>query len=158
MHSDYPEERDGVQSLFIRMTHLYFGKIFQQLSSSGVHPGQLPMIKLLGKQGGLSQKEIAQRLKTKPPTVTVSLRRMENAGFIERRPDEKDQRVTRIYLSPGGMDIYEKMNIMLEHNEKCLLKGFTESEVCLVQRFLKQMLENLENIPAEGFFDREKKG
>lgn len=152
MKRNCSEGQDGIQSLVIRISHLQFSKMFQQFSSTGVHPGQLPMIKLVGNQEGLSQKEIAKFLNTKPSTVTVSLKRMENAGLIERRADEKDQRVTRIYLSRQGQDIYAKMKVMVEHNEKHLLRGFTESEMCLLQRFLKQMLENLESIPAEGAF------
>lgn len=152
MQPECPKEQEKIQALLIRISHLYFSKMFQQLSSTGVHPGQLPMINLLGSHEGLSQKEIAERLKTKPPTVNVSLKRMEHAGFIERRPDEKDQRVSRIYLSRTGRDIYGKMKIMLEYNEQQLLLGFTESEMCLLQRFLKQMLGNLEQIPAEGIF------
>lgn len=153
MKPEETKDQDRIQALLIRISHLYFLKMFQQLSSTGVHPGQLPMINLLGSHEGLSQKEIAERLKIKPPTVNVSLKRMEHAGFIERRADERDQRVSRIYLSGQGRDIYGKMKIMLEYNEQQLLQGFTESELCLLQRFFKQMLGNLEQIPVEGIFE-----
>lgn len=156
MKPDCPQEQDGIQTMVIRISHLYLSNMYQQLSSIGVHPGQLPMIRLLGNHEGLSQKEIAKYLKTKPPTVTVSLRRMESVGLIERRPDAKDGRVSRIYLSVRGRDIYEKMKIIVAYNEKYLLQGFTESEMCLLQRFLKQMMENLESIPSEGVFEHQK--
>lgn len=153
MEPEEVEEQGGIQMLLFRITHRYFTKMFQQLSSTGVHPGQIPMIRLLGKRGGVSQKEIARMLKIKPPTVTVSLRRMENAGLIERKPDEKDQRVSRIYLSKTGMDVYEKMKVMVEYNEKFLLKGYTQSELCLLERFLRQMMENVEGIPVDEIFE-----
>lgn len=153
MEFDGVEESDGIQALLIRISHQYFVKMYQQLSATGVHPGQIPMIKVLGKHDGLSQKEIAQMLKIKPPTVTVSLKRMENAGLIERRPDREDQRIIRIYLSDAGIDIYKKMKIMVDYNERHLLKDFTQSEMCLLQRFLKQMLENVERIPPSEVFE-----
>ncbi len=156
MDFDDTEERDGIQALLIRISHQYFANMYQQLSATGIHPGQIPMIRLLGKHDGLSQKEIAQMLRIKPPTVTVSLKRMENAGLIERRADTKDQRIVRIYLSAAGVDIYKKMKIMVDYNEKHLLKDFTESEMCLLQRFLKQMLENVEQIPSAGIFEGKK--
>ena len=91
------EWEDTVLSLLMRMTHVYFQKSFQQLNSIGLHPGQPPMLWHIFKDEGLSQKELASRLKVKPPTVNVSLQRMEKADYICRRQDEKDQRVSRIY-------------------------------------------------------------
>jgi DNA-binding MarR family transcriptional regulator len=37
------------------------------------------------------------------------LQRMEAAGAIERRTDEHDQRVTRVHLTPRGLDLAERM-------------------------------------------------
>ena len=69
------EWEDTVLSLLMRMTHVYFQKSFQQLNSIGLHPGQPPMLWHIFKDEGLSQKELASRLKVKPPTVNVSLQR-----------------------------------------------------------------------------------
>lgn len=144
------ENYDGsLQMMFIKTSHLYFTKVFQQLSDTGVHPGQLPMIHLLHKREGLSQREIAKWLHIKPPTANVSLKRMEKAGLIERRKDEKDQRITRIYLSSYGREFYEQTQGLLRDNEEKIFRGFSESEVCLMKRFLQQVIYNLQTIPGE---------
>jgi len=144
----FPEsihEEDTMQSLFMKISHLYAKRSFQQLADTGVHPGQIPMVKLLGEEGGLSQREISQRLHIRPPTVTVSLQRMENAGLIERSLDKKDQRVSRIYLTQKGKDLNKKMADIMKRNEESLFQGFTESEICLMKRFFRQIIRNLEN-------------
>ena len=33
---------------------------------------------------------------------------------------------------------------MVEDSEKAIFHGFSESEICLMKRFFKQMIENLE--------------
>jgi len=38
---------------------------------------------------------------------------MEAAGLIARRPDEKDQRLTRIYLTDEGRRLQNEMNLTL---------------------------------------------
>ena len=89
------EEQDtldnNLQRMLLRISHLYFTKIYQQMDGIGIHPGQIPIIKLLGYKGELSQKEISQSLHIKPPTVAVSIKRLEKSGLIERKPDARDQ-------------------------------------------------------------------
>ena len=74
---------------------------------------------------------------------------MEKNGFVERRPDEKDQRITRIYLTDYGKEINEKLKKVLEENEKALIAGFEEGEIYLFRRFFKQMIENIRNTMPE---------
>ena len=84
------KEEESLQMMLMKIYHLYFSKVFRYITDLGVHPGQIPLIRLLGKEEGLSQREISQKLHIKPPTVTVSLRRMENSGLIKKLPDERE--------------------------------------------------------------------
>ena len=157
MNEEDGMNNDSMQNLFLKVTHMYFTRTYKQLTDTGLHPGQLPMLKLLGDTDGLSQREISVRLHIKPPTVNVSLKRMELSGLIESRQDSNDLRITRIYLTDEGSALYEKILELNRHNEEVLLKGVTESERCLIKRFLRQFIKNLESstdemdIPA---FDR----
>ena len=64
------EEKIEIQELLMGVSHAYFVKIYHQLKQIGIHPGQLPIIKLLDFHDGLSQKEIAGKLFLSAPTVT----------------------------------------------------------------------------------------
>ena len=139
-------DNDSLHVLLMRVSHMYFASSYEQLTAKGLHPGQLPMLRLLSKRGGLSQREIAQTLHVKPPSVAVSIRRMENAGLLVRTPYEKDQRITRISLSPKGWDKVEAIQDIFKSNHYLLFRGFTESEVCLMRRFLQQIIDNMEEM------------
>ena len=123
---------------------MYFGRAYEALREMDVRPRQVPMLHLLGKKEGLSQRQISEEMKIKPPTVAVSIKRMEKSGLIIRRADEKDQRMSRIYLSPKGRELNENVQKMVEDSENAIFRGFSESEICLMKRFFKQMIENLE--------------
>ena len=41
---------DSLQSLFIKTTHMYFGRAYEALREMDVHPRQVPMLHLLGKK------------------------------------------------------------------------------------------------------------
>lgn len=142
-------ENDSVQRMLMKVTHCYFRKSFQQLHKTDIHPGQLPILNMLYSQEGLSQREIARCLRIKPPTVTVTIRRLERIGVVFREQDAQDQRVSRIYLTEKGKSITRQIRAQLKENEKVMLQGFTSGEINLMQRFLGQMIENIETIQVE---------
>ena len=45
---------------------------------------------------------VAEQLGVSAPSVTSMLQKMEVGGVIERRADDRDQRITRIYLTDAG--------------------------------------------------------
>ena len=114
----------------------------------GIYPGQIPVLGLLAYKDGLSQREIAEHLRIKPPTVNVTVQRLEKAGFLFRKADEKDQRVSRIYLTEKGKQAKERGMKRVEENEKILFDGFSDAELCLLRRFLEQITANIDKIPG----------
>lgn len=144
------EEKSSTQRLFMDLSHLIFQKNYSMLKELGIYPGQMALFKLLAEEGGLSQREIAKRLHITPPSVTVSIRRMEKSGMVVRRPDEKDQRITRIYLTETGKQVNIQVKRLLKKNEEELFKDFEESEICLLRRFFQHMIRNVkETMPKE---------
>ena len=90
----------------------------------------------------------AEKLHIKPPTVNVTVQRLEKAGFLYREADEKDQRISRIYMTEKGKQAKESGMKKVQDNEKILLDGFSEEDLCLLRRFLDQITENIEKIPV----------
>lgn len=137
------ENDDSLHEKFVQLTHLYYRNTFKILSETGIHPKQIPMLILLSKQDGMSQREISDQLHISAPTVAVSMKRMEKAGIVERKNDEHDQRMVRIYLTAKGKETIEKSRKCVEDNEKTVFAGFSDSEMCLMKRFFDQMIKNL---------------
>lgn len=142
------EEDVLIQSGLMKIVHRYSVISFGQIMKYGIYPGQVPVLMLLSRKEGLSQIEISKELNIKPSTVAVSMKRMEKSGLIIRKADEKDQRIQRIYVTKKLKDIQHKLLELIHNNEKIMMKGFTESEICLMSRFFDQIYENLEQIAA----------
>ena len=51
-----------------------------------------------------TQKELADRLHSAPPTIAASLKCLERQGYVERRTDEKDSRRNRISITDKGRE------------------------------------------------------
>ena len=138
----------SIQGLMMEISRMYMEKCFAKLKKLGVHPRQIPILAVLYKKDGCSQKELVKELGVKPPTVTVSIQRLEKSGLLIRRQDEKDQRVSRIYLSDEGRAIIKEGIQMAKEGEQQILAGFSESELCLMRRFCQQIKENIAAMPG----------
>jgi DNA-binding MarR family transcriptional regulator len=57
---------------------------------------------------GLTQQELARKLLVGRSNMSMLLPQMEKRGLIERRTDESDKRVLRLYLTPQGRDLTEQ--------------------------------------------------
>ena len=114
-------------------------------AGTGNLPGADPGARSIGTQ---RRTEIAEKLHIKPPTVNVTVQRLEKAGFLYREADEKDQRISRIYMTEKGKQAKESGMKKVQDNEKILLDGFSEEDLCLLRRFLDQITENIEKIPV----------
>lgn len=74
-----------------------------------MHPAQAGCVQVLSARDGIGQSELAEALHVSRPTVTTMLQRMEASGMVERRADETDSRITRVYLTEEGRRRAEKM-------------------------------------------------
>lgn len=67
-----------------------------------LHRGQSRLLSLISRNNGASQGELGEAMDVRPSSMTEMLLKMEQAGLILRRQDEKDQRVMRIFLTDAG--------------------------------------------------------
>ena len=125
MHHDECEgpsfsEIRGVDPASLRVFHAFFRAMrlhrqlmFRMMSDKDIYSGQAGCLWIIGNHDGIPQRDLARRLHVARPTITVMLHKMAAAGLIARRPDEKDQRLTRIYLTDAGRCLQDEMNSTL---------------------------------------------
>lgn len=143
--------RNSIQACFMRLMHRYTSANYKRFLGIGIHPGQLAFVKAIREHEGISQRELAEGLHVKAPTVAVAVKRLEKAEIICRRPDPKDQRISRLYLSEKGKSIAEEVTHMIEENEEVLTQGFSKEELEQLRGFFRRMSENMDRFadPAE---------
>lgn len=136
-------DKDSLHYIFLEILRLHHYRTHILLDEIGIYPGQPPLLFILNKEDGKSQKELADKLKITPATITVMLKRMEKANLVERKQDTEDQRISRVYLTDKGREICNKaMGIMKNLEEECF-GNFTVEEKIILRRLLMQMRDNL---------------
>ena len=71
------------------------------------------------------------------------IQRVEKAGFVQRKADESDQRVSRVYLTDAGRAIQMQMASALQKLETETLRGFSPQECDLLHDSLVRGRANL---------------
>lgn len=71
------------------------------------HPQYLVMVALWQSEP-LSVREVSQLLQLEPPSVSPVLKRLQQAGLIERHRDTTDERSVRLTLTAKGRDLREQ--------------------------------------------------
>jgi DNA-binding MarR family transcriptional regulator len=72
------------------------------LEAAGLTLPQFDVLANLGMTEGITQQELADKLLVTKGNVVGLLDRMESADLVERRPDPRDRRANRVYLTPRG--------------------------------------------------------
>src|SRR6059036_1776244 len=80
----------------------------RRIAHTKVTPDQFTVMRTLleGDPKGLTQRELTRHMTSDPNTMAALLERMEAAGWVERKPHEKDRRAHRIRLRQAGKSKY----------------------------------------------------
>jgi DNA-binding MarR family transcriptional regulator len=120
----------------------------RSLAESGLYAGQDGVILTLAGEDGLTPGQLAQRLGVKAPTMTRTIGRMEAQGFLERRADGTDGRLTKVHLTPAGRESVEQIGRSVADCGSLATKGLTDKEVRTLLKLLRAVDQNL--LPALG--------
>ncbi|MDF2937296.1 MAG: putative transcriptional regulator [Paenibacillaceae bacterium] len=141
---------EHVDSVFRRVSKLHHQTVSSYLSGRGVYPGQPPLLRALSERDGQIQKELAEQMGITPATLNVMIARMEKSGLLERKADEADQRVSRVYLTEQGRQAHQEVRNMIDLMEKTCFMHFIPEEKMIFRRLLLQMYENLKEAERSG--------
>ena len=109
----------------------------------GIHPGQPPLLHYIQAHPGCTQKEAADELDVTPASAAASLKRLEKAGLVERKADDKDARRNCLFITAeGDARLIEHRKIFDALDER-MFAGLTEDEIQMFQRTCEKMFDNL---------------
>lgn len=119
------------------------------LHDHGIHQGQLPLLAIVNERDGLPQSELAKALHVSPPAISSLLKRLERGGWIERRRDERDQRIWRVFVTEKGRSLRAQVLATFAELEARLLDAFTKQERGDLQRLLSKLTDQVKRMNHE---------
>lgn len=118
-------------------------RIQTMLRGTDAHRGQGPILDYIETHPRCTQAEAAESLGVSPPSITCSVKRMENAGLIIKTADEKDMRCTRLELTEKGRQSHKKVKAAFEKLDTEMFAGISEADKERLIELYARMAENL---------------
>lgn len=140
-HGQHPNERLG--HLLARVGKLLRDRIHARMEGLGIGRGQGFILFRLGEENGLTQADLARRAWVKPATLSAALQRLEGEGFIDRRPDPADARVSRVYLTEKGKATRRQAEAVWQEVEAELSAILSQGERAELRSLLEKLCDGL---------------
>jgi DNA-binding MarR family transcriptional regulator len=99
------------------------------LKPLGLTRSQWWVLAFLSRRDGMTQTALAADLDLTKVAIGGLVDRMESAGFVERRADERDARARRVYLTRAGQKMVTTIRESVDAVEADILVNVTEDEL-----------------------------
>lgn len=99
------------------------------LKPLGITRSQWWVLAFLSRRDGMTQTALAADLDLTKVAIGGLIDRMEQAGFVERRADERDARTRRVFLTRAGQKLVATIRENVDAVETEILAPVTEDEL-----------------------------
>ncbi len=128
MHQDSPSRSFG---FVVNDVARLWRKRFEQrarIAALGLTRAQSSVLANLARHEGVNQAALAQLLDIEPITLARLLDRLQAAELIERRPDHRDRRAHRLYLTEAAYPLVDRMFALGADVREEALAGIPEAD------------------------------
>ncbi|NMB40473.1 MAG: MarR family transcriptional regulator [Firmicutes bacterium] len=118
--------------------------ISSRVAQFGIGRGQWYFINhLLFGRDGISQEQLSKELFVDSAHTARAVKKLEDGGFVFRKPDLRDARKKNVYVTEKAIAIKDDYHKLYQDLNKILVDGFTPEELKLVRSFFYRMRKNI---------------
>lgn len=110
----------------------------------GLSFSQFMVLEALYSKGNLSIGEVREAILSSVGTISLVVKNLEKMGYVKRKTDENDKRVSILSLTCDGRDVIEKV---IPENEAMIydyMKDLSEEETVTLLSLLKKLGANID--------------
>jgi MarR family transcriptional regulator, transcriptional regulator for hemolysin len=117
----------------------------------GLTRAQCRTLGYLARNEGINQAGLADLLEIRPMTLVRQIDRMEDAGWVERRPDPTDRRARRLFLTAKARPILGRIWKVANETRDEALAQLAPQEADLLTGLLRRVHGTLsDRVPSDG--------
>jgi MarR family transcriptional regulator, transcriptional regulator for hemolysin len=111
----------------------------------GITRAQWAVLAKVERFEGMKQSELAEQMEMQPITLTRLIDKLCDNGWIERRGDDSDRRVNRLYLKKAARPLLGKLSGLRSELTATALQGISPADAHRLLTQLESIKENLRN-------------
>ncbi len=118
-------------------------------SRLGVTAPQRIALRVIGRYPGIGPGALAELLHLDAGTISATIRRLEEIGFVKRRPSTQDRRRVALGLTARGRALDVDDEHTIEGALGRVVAGVPAADVAVMRRFLARFAEELDREPPD---------
>ena len=111
----------------------------------GITRAQWAVLAKVERNEGMKQSELAEQMEMQPITLTRLIDKLCDNGWIERRGDDSDRRVNRLYLRKAARPLLAKLAGLRSELTATALDGISPADAHRMLSQLEMIKENVRN-------------
>lgn len=136
----------------IKLIKEIYGAINTQIGcdmkESGLTPQQVMIFKVIAHEKEVTLSKICEELSLAKATVSGSIQRLEEAGYIEKTKKKEDKRNTYISFSEKGQHLAQALREEMNHSMCEVFQHLTEDEISQIEDALNLLNDKIkQNTP-----------
>ncbi len=112
----------------------------RRLAAIELTPPHVGVLRGIGLVPGRSQQAVADEFGIPPSRLVAFIDELEQAGLVERRRDERDRRVQRLFLTPKGLKTMHQIAEIGRESEQALLQSLSREERLQLHQLLERLM------------------
>jgi DNA-binding MarR family transcriptional regulator len=126
-------------------------KLSDLIQATGVEIGEREwrVIAVLGAYGGLTNRHVADALKTDAATVTRAVKVLKKHGFVETKNSKKDRRKQLIFLTDAGAQFHDRITPKRIETGTLIDSCFSHDELVQLHTLLNKLDRHLQHLENE---------
>ncbi|MBD8028051.1 MarR family transcriptional regulator [Ureibacillus sp. Re31] len=93
---------------------------------------------------GIIQEKLAEMIKVNRTTAARAIKKLEIHGFIEKKDDEQNKKIKKLYPTEKGKKVYPFIKRENDYSNSVALQGFSEEEAEILFDYLYRVRKNVE--------------
>ncbi|MFD4819359.1 MarR family winged helix-turn-helix transcriptional regulator [Peribacillus butanolivorans] len=93
---------------------------------------------------GIIQEKLAEMIKVDRTTAARAIKKLEIQGFIEKKNDDNNKKIKKLYPTDKGENVYPFLKKEGEYTDKVALSGFSLEETEIIFHLLQKVRKNIE--------------
>lgn len=115
----------------------------RRVKALGITRPQWLAIVRLNRKPGASQSELADMMEIEKAPAGKIVDRLEERGWVERRPDPVDRRINRIFLTDRGERVFAVISPIARSTVSDALTDLTDHDITLLTQLLARVKSRL---------------
>lgn len=127
----FPRPQQEAAVALLRTADLLRARTEGALAPHGISPEQYNVLRILrgAEEHRLPTLEIASRMIARAPNITRLIDKLVRKKLVSRCDHDRDRRIVVVQLTPGGLDLVQKVSATVEDLDTRAFDGLTKPQV-----------------------------